>query len=146
MNRTLVVLAALTAFLLGCGSGGDGGVPAGTLGEHEKSGEARQVRTTVERWLATLTEGDNAGACSYLTPYLRRSIDTQLRIHGENGTCRTFAAKWTGGSTPPGHRGAHVTGVTVTGTKASVKLKAPPDLESDVQLRLVSGQWRIQNY
>jgi hypothetical protein len=125
----------LALLIAGCGGSGGGG-----------GGDTARVRTAVEGWLATLTSGDSARACAHLTPALQRSIDEQLRTSGEKGTCRTFAAKWTGGSTPPGRRGAHVTSVSVSGAKASATLKAPPDLESQVQLRRLGGRWLIQNY
>lgn len=126
--------------LLAAGCGGSGSArPA-------QSNAQREVGTTVTGWLKALTAGDNARACAYLTPGLQRSIDTQLRIRGETTTCRTFAAKWTGGTKPPGRAGAHVTSVVVTGAKADVTLKAPPDLESDVLLQKLGGRWLIQNY
>jgi hypothetical protein len=144
MRRYAIVLVALAA-LAGCGSGSrtSGTLPAP---HNEQSPAERQIRTTVESWLLALVEDDSAGACSYLTPSLQRSITTQLRIHGETGTCKTAAATWTGGSTPPGHRGAHVTDVRVAQGAASATLKAPPDRESQVDLRKVRGHWLIQNY
>ena len=107
MRRLVLVLLCLAA---GCGSGG-------TATKPRESTDARQVRATVQEWLATLTtsaeKGDNARACSYLTPALRRSIDEQLRVRGETATCKTFAANWTGGNNPPGRLGAQVVAVTV---------------------------------
>src|SRR4051794_16083276 len=98
--RTAVALVMLA--VAGCG-GGSSETPA----EH-------QVRTTVEAWLGALRSGDDERACASLTPGLRKSIDVQLRMRGEKQRCRTFAARWTGGSTPPGRRGARVTMVRVT--------------------------------
>jgi ketosteroid isomerase-like protein len=138
------VLSAMTAAVLvvavGCGGGG-----STSAGRHE-SVQTRQVRVTVEGWLNALNAGDSPRACGYLTPDLRHSIDTQLRVRGEKATCRTFAAKWTGGSTPPGRAGAHITAVTVAGAKASASLAAPPDRESEVKLRELRGHWLIENY
>jgi hypothetical protein len=109
-----------------------------------------KVRQTVDAWLSTLAvgnqKGDNARACSYLTHGLQKSIDVQLRMRGEHATCKTFAANWTGRSTPPGNRGAHVTKVVVTGSSASASLAAPPDRSSEVKLRKIGGRWLIDNY
>jgi hypothetical protein len=77
---------------------------------------------------------------------LRRSIDRQLRVRGEERRCTTFAARWTGGSTPPGRRGARVTSVHITGAKASANLAAPPDRASVVHLLRRGGRWLIENY
>jgi hypothetical protein len=136
------VLFAVTAavLLLAAGCGG-----SSASGRHE-SMQSRQVRATVDGWLNALSSGDSPHACGYLTPNLRQSIDTQLRVRGEKATCRTFAAKWTGGSTPPGRKGAHITAVTVTGPKASAALAAPPDRQSEVKLLQLGGHWLIQNY
>jgi hypothetical protein len=126
----------VSVLLASCGGGGNS--------------ETDQVRSTVESWLSTLAvgkvKGDNARACSYLTHGLQKSIDVQLRMRGEHASCRTFAARWTGGSTPPGNKGAHVTKVVVSGATARASLAAPPDRTSDVKLRKVAGRWRIDNY
>jgi hypothetical protein len=109
-----------------------------------------EVRSTVDQWLSALAvgndKGQNAKACSYLTPALRKSIDLQLRTRSEHATCNTFAANWTGRSTPPGNRGAHVTKVVVSGTRASADLAAPPDRSSQVELRKIGDRWLIDNY
>ena len=135
------ITAALVACVLlaSCGGGGRGG-----------NGEAKQVRSTVEAWLSSLSagskKGDSARACSYLTRGLQKAMDVQLRTRGEHATCKTYAANWTGRSTPPGRVGAHVTGVAVAGRTARASLAAPPDRTSDVQLRKVDVSWRIDNY
>ena len=46
----------------------------------------------------------------------------------------------------PGHRGAHVTQVQVTGRRARATLQAPPDRESQVELMSIGGRWLIENY
>jgi hypothetical protein len=121
----------------------------GSAGTKENT-QAKQVRTTVEGWLAVLAagheKGNNARACAYLTRGLQKAIDVQLRMRGEHATCRTYAASWTGRSTPPGRVGAHVTGVAVAGRTARASLAAPPDRVSEVQLRKVGGRWLIDNY
>jgi hypothetical protein len=131
-----VPIVIVCFFLAACGGGEDS--------------QTKEVRGTVEGWLSTLAvgkdKGDNARACAYLTPALRKSIDQQLRMRGEHGNCRTFAANWTGRSTPPGNRGAHVTDVVVSGKTASASLAAPPDRTSEVKLRRVGGHWLIENY
>jgi hypothetical protein len=133
MRAAPILVVAL--LLAGCG-GGDS--------------QSDQVRHTVEAWLSSLAvgkeKGDNARACSYLTHGLQKSIDVQLRTRGEHANCRTFAANWTGRSTPPGNKGAHVTKVVVSGSTARASLAAPPDRSSEVQLRKINGRWRIDNY
>jgi hypothetical protein len=130
---------AVCVLLASCGGGGA-----------DQNPEAKQVRSTVEAWLSSLTagskKGDNARACSYLTRGLQKAMDVQLRTRGEHATCKTYAANWTGRSTPPGRVGAHVTGVAVAGRTARASLAAPPDRASDVQLRKIDGRWRIDNY
>ena len=122
--------------LAACGGGGNS--------------QADQVRSTVEGWLSTLAvgngHGQNAKACSYLTRGLQKSMTQQLRMRGEHATCMTYAAKWTGRSTPPGNKGAHVTKVSVGGTTAHAELAAPPDRTSEVTLKKVAGRWLIDNY
>lgn len=112
--------------------------------------DAKQVRSAVEDWLGSLAvgheKGDNARACSHLTRGLQKSIDVQLRMRGEHATCRSFAANWTGRSTPPGNRGARVTKVVVNGSAARASLAAPPDRSSEVTLRKIGGRWLIDNY
>jgi hypothetical protein len=139
-DRDMRIAAALAVCVLLASCGGGGG----------ENTEAKQVRSTVESWLASLAaghdKGDNARACSYLTRGLQKAIDVQLRMRGEHATCKTYAANWTGRSTPPGRVGAHVTGVAVAGRTARVSLAAPPDRTSDVQLRKIDGRWRIDNY
>lgn len=128
---------AVCVLLASCGGGGGGG-------------ETSQVRAEVDDWLSALAigngKGDSKRACTHLTPGLQKSISLQLRMRGEHATCMTFAAKWTGRSTPPGNKGAHVTKVVVHGSTASASLAAPPDRTSDVQLRKIDGTWRIDNY
>jgi hypothetical protein len=132
----IAAVLALLVLLASCGGGG--------------SGETSQVRAEVDDWLSALAigngKGDSKRACTHLTPGLQKSISLQLRMRGEHATCMTFAAKWTGRSTPPGNKGAHVTKVVVHGTTASVSLAAPPDRTSDVKLRKIDGRWRIDNY
>jgi hypothetical protein len=132
--RIALVLAVVALLLVGCGG----------------KSESDQVRSTVEGWLGTLAVGskggDSARACSYLTHGLHKSMDVQLRTSGVQATCRTYAAKWTGRSEPPGNRGAHVTKVVVEGKTARAELAAPPDRSSEVRLRKVRGHWLIENY
>ena len=152
MHRAPALLAVvLAAALAGCGGGSSGAnSSAAAKPKPHESPAARQVRTTVEGWLASLQTprkpGDNQRACGYLTHGLQQSIGEQLRVRGEHGSCKTWAAKWTGQSNPPGRDGAHVTAISVTGAKATATLKAPPDRESDVQLEHVGGRWLINNY
>jgi hypothetical protein len=136
-RRMRIASALVVCVLLGaCGGGG--------------RSQTDEVRSTVQGWLSTLAvgkgKGDNARACSYLTRGLQKSIDVQLRMRGEHANCRTFAANWTGRSTPPGNRGAHITNVVVSGNTATAGLAAPPDRSSEVKLRKVGGRWLIDNY
>jgi hypothetical protein len=139
MRRAYLVPVLL---LIGCGSG--------SAVKPQQSPVEREVRTTVQDWLASLKtptrQGDNARACTYLTPGLRDAITQQLRMRGEHATCKTYAAKWTGGLKPPGRDGARVTAVVVTGTTATATLHAPPDRESDVRLERIGNRWLIDNY
>jgi hypothetical protein len=136
LMRTATALA-VCVLLASCGGGGGGG-------------DTSQVRAEVDDWLSSLAtgsgKGDSKRACTHLTPGLQKSISLQLRMRGEHATCMTFAAKWTGRSTPPGNKGAHVTKVVVHGATANASLAAPPDRTSDVHLRKIDGNWRIDNY
>jgi hypothetical protein len=144
-----LVIAALAFSVAVSACGGDGGDVRARPNANE-SAAARQVRASVQGWLDNLetgkAKGNNERACGYLTRALQRSIDEQLRVRGEHATCATYAAKWTGRSTPPGNAGAHITAVNVRGAQATATLKAPPDRESEVQLRKVGGRWLIENY
>ena len=136
-DRSMRIASALAVCVLlaSCGGGG---------------GETTQVRAEVEDWLSALSvgngQGDSKRACTHLTPGLQKAISLQLRTRGEHATCMTFAANWTGRSTPPGNKGAHVTKVVVRGATARASLAAPPDRTSDVRLRKIDGRWRIDNY
>src|SRR3954452_7516553 len=103
------------------------GVVAGCGGESRGVGatpDDRAAAGTVTNWLSALVAGDDARACSYLTPSLRRAIDRHIRIRAERGSCRDWAAKWLGGTKPPGHRDARVTGVRVRDAAATVTVEA----------------------
>jgi hypothetical protein len=135
-TRVVAVLAlGSIALAMGCGRGAS-----------EGSADKRQVERMVTAWLSALVAHDNPRACSYLAPALQKSIDEQLRLRGEHGNCRTWAARWTGGSTPPGHRSARVTAVRITGREATVTLHAASGLDSVVRVRKLGGNWRIENY
>jgi len=151
MHRACIALAVtLAGVVCGCGGGSSDSRSTAVKPKPQESAAARQVRNSVEGWLAALDtptkHGDNARACTYLTHGLQQSITQQLRMRGEQGTCKTWAARWTGRSNPPGRDGAHVTAIKVSGTTATATLKAPPDRESDVQLERVGSRWLINNY
>jgi hypothetical protein len=61
-------------------------------------------------------------------------------------TCRTYAAHWTSSVRVPGHKGAKVGAVRVTGQTATATLTAPPDIRSEVRLQKVDGRWKVANY
>jgi hypothetical protein len=146
--RSTCLVPALSVIALITGCGGSSGSTVRPP-PHE-SAAVRDVRSTVQGWLDSLQtpnrQGDDARACTYLTRGLQKAITQELRMRGEHATCKTYAAKWTGGANPPGRDGAHVTAIDVTGTKATVTLEAPPDRESNVQLKRVGSRWRIDNY
>src|SRR4051812_2061008 len=102
-DRGMRIASALAICVLLASCGGGGGQSSG----------AKQVRAPVEAWLSSLSagskKGDNARACAYLTRDLQKAMDVQLRTRGEHATCKTYAANWTGRSTPPCRPGAHVT-------------------------------------
>jgi hypothetical protein len=137
-DRCMRIAPALAVCVLLASCGGGGG------------GETSEVRAEVDDWLSALATGngkdDSKRACTHLTPGLQKSISLQLRMRGEHATCMTFAARWTGRSTPPCNKGAHVTKVVVLGISASASLAAPPDRTSEVRLRKIDGTWRIDNY
>jgi len=98
-------------------------------------------------WLDALIAGDNARACSQLTPALRAAMNRRIRlIRVEPGDCYQWAARWIGRTKPPGRRDARVGEVSVTRGVATVIVTATPDLESTVRLREVGGRWRIDDY
>jgi hypothetical protein len=151
MHRLFTGLAiVLAALICDCGGGSSGSTSTAAKPKAPESAAGHEVRTTVQGWLASLAtptkHGDDARACGYLTHGLQQSISQQLRMRGEHGTCKTWAAKWTGRSNPPGRDGAHVIAINVSGTTATATLRAPPDRESDVQLERVGSRWLIDNY
>ena len=136
MAKLAVSLIAL-ALLAGCDHGNR------VVGA---SDDERAAAGAVTGWLKALVAGDDARACSYLTPSLREAIDRHLRIRVESGTCRDWAAKWVGHVKPPGRKDAHVTAVHVMRGLATVTVQAAPDLQSEVRLRRQGSAWLIDNY
>lgn len=125
------VLAALLA--PGCGNG--------------RSDEEQAVARAVTGWHDAVVKHDSPRACAYLTPKLRRAIDSQVRTHSEPGNCRTWAARWTFGPTRPvGKRDARIGHIRVSGDRATAKVQAAPYEDSDVMLRRLGGRWLIDNY
>jgi hypothetical protein len=133
----LPILALAAVALAACGGGG---------GSSGQSAEQRAAATTLETWLGAMAAGEDRRACDGLTVGLQRLIDQQLRQRAIHATCRTYAARWTSGVRVPGHKGANVTEVLISGARATATLTAPPDLESEVRLQKVDGRWKVANY
>lgn len=144
MHRVATGLLVTLFITPGCGND-DGNRPKPP--QRQESAVAREVRSTVSAWLRTVAGGNDARACSYLTPHLQRLIDTQLRIGGmPKETCTTFASHWTRAVAAPGHRDARVRKIVIHGRSAQATLTASPDIESKVDLRRLRGRWLIENY
>lgn len=98
------------------------------------------VRSTVGAYFRAIEEGDGVAICSHLTDRTRRAI-AQL----QEATCQK--AMTDEARRLPGALNDYVvTGVSVDGARAAVRLKGgDTGLEEQMKLTRVGGRWRISD-
>jgi len=137
MGRHSSIAAVAALGLVGCAA--EPSVP-------RESADQRLVRLQAERFLAVMEAREDAKACGMMTRTLQRGISFSLERRSLPGSCRTRAAHIYSPAKPPGHEGARVKAVRVTGAKALATVTAPDVVDADVQLEKAGHGWKIANF
>ena len=137
MGRHSSIAAVAALALMGCGA--EPSAP-------RESADERLVRLQTERFLKVMAARQDAKACRMMTGTLQRGINFSLERRALPGTCRTRAAHIYSPAKPPGHEGARVKAVRVTGPKALATVTAPGVVDTDVQFEKAGDGWKIANF
>jgi hypothetical protein len=137
MGRHSSIAAVAALGLAGCAA--EPSVP-------RESADQRSARLQAERFLAVMEAREDAKACRMMTRTLQRGISFSLERRSLPGSCRTRAAHIYSPAKPPGHEGARVKAVRVTGAKALATVTAPDVVDADVQLEKTGHGWKIANF
>ena len=137
MGRHSSIAAVAALGLMGC---------AAEPSAPRESADQRLVRLQAERFLAVMEAREDAKACRMMTRTLQRGISFSLERRSLPGSCRTRAAHIYSPAKPPGHEGARVKAVRVTGAKALATVTAPDVVDADVQLEKAGHGWKIANF
>ena len=137
MGRHTCIAAMAALALVGCAD-----EPSGP----RESADQRLVRLQAERFLMVMAARQDAKACRMMTGTLQRGISFSLERRSLPGTCRTRAAHIYSPAKPPGHEGARVKSVRVTGPKALATVTAPGVEDTDVQFEKAGNGWKIANF
>jgi hypothetical protein len=145
--RLAAVLALCALVLAGCGHDRAGEPPAQATAEHlAQSSDEQQVRARTQSFLVAMRSRQDARACGLMTDSLQHGITFSLERNAERGSCETRAAHIYSSATSPGHPGARITALGLDSADASVSVVAPGGIESQIQLRRVTGAWKIANF
>lgn len=140
-----VALGALA--LLGCAAGGAGhGDPRAQAQQLRGTAEHERVRQSAQSFLVAMRAGHDARACEMMTDRLQHGITFFLARNAEPGSCATRATHIYSPAKAPGHPGAHIKAIDFGGATANATVSAPGGVESDIELRKVSGTWKIANF
>ena len=137
MGRHSSIAAVAALALVGC---------AGEPSAPRESADQRLVRLQAEQFLKVMEARQDAKACRMMTPTLQRGISFSLERRSLPGSCRTRAAHIYSPAKPPGHEGARVKAVQVTGRKALATVTAPGVVDTDVQFEKAGNGWKIANF
>ena len=137
MGRHSSIAAVAALALVGC---------ADEPSAPRESADQRLVRLQAEQFLAVMEARQDAKACRMMTPTLQRGISFSLERRSLPGTCRTRAAHIYSPAKPPGHEGARVKAVRVTGPKARATVTPPGVADTDVQFEKRGNGWKIANF
>lgn len=140
-----VALTALT--LLGCGQeqGADRTAQAKAQ-QPPRTAEHQRVRNSAQSFLVAMQARQDARACRMMTPRLQHGITFFLERNAEAGNCQTRAAHIYSSAKAPGHPGTHITTIDLHGATANATVTAPGGIDSDIELRKVTGTWKIANF
>jgi hypothetical protein len=139
---------ALTALpLLGCGQqqGADGTAQAKAQ-QPSQTAEHQRVRENAQSFLVAMQAHQDARACRMMTPKLQHGISFFLERNAEPGDCQTRATHIYSPAKAPGHPGARIKTIELSGVTANATVTAPGGIESDIELRKVTGTWKIANF
>jgi transcriptional regulator of aromatic amino acid metabolism len=140
-----VALSALT--LLGCGQNQSVDRTAQAKAQRPpQTAEHQRVRNSAQSFLVAMQAHQDARACGMMTPKLQHGITFFLERNAEPGNCRTRATHIYSPAKAPGHPGAHIKTIDLNGTEANAIATAPGGVESDIELRRVTGTWKIANF
>jgi hypothetical protein len=137
MGRHSGIAAVAALALVGC---------AEERSAPRESADQRLVRLQAEQFLKVMEAREDAKACHMMTPALQRGISFSLERRSLPGTCDTRAAHIYSPAKPPGHEGARVKAVRVTGPKALATVTAPGVVDTDVQFEQTGNGWKIANF
>jgi hypothetical protein len=138
-------VAAVT--LLGCGQEqGAGRTAQAKAQQPPQAAEYQRVRQNAQSFLAAMQAHEDARACGMMTPRLQHGITFFLERNAEPGSCQTRATHIYSPAKAPGHPGAHIKTIDLSGATANATATAPGGIESDIQLRKVTGTWKIANF
>ena len=145
----LAAAVALSAFaLVGCAQdkAGDRTAQAKAQQPPPQTAEHQRVRESTQSFLVAIRAHQDARACGMMTPRLQHGITFFLERSAEPGNCRTRATHIYSPAKAPGHPGARITKVDLKGATANATVTAPGGIESDIELRKVTGTWKIANF
>ena len=119
--------------------------------ERSDRGEAEDA---ARDFLAAMEARDDRRACSLLTPRLGRALDDSFRTSPRlerprrlaHSTCENSAAHLISPAKAPGHRGALVRSLRISGDSGKATAVAPGGVESDIELERREGRWLISNF
>jgi hypothetical protein len=137
MGRHCSIAAVTALALAGCGA--EPSAP-------RESADQRLVRAQAEKFLEVMEARQDAQACQMMTRTLQRGISFSLERRALPGNCRTRAAHIYSPAKPPGHEGARVKTVSVTGSNALATVTAPGIVDTDVQFEKAGNGWKIANF
>ena len=140
-----VALTALT--LLGCAQEQAADRTAQAKAQQPpQTAEHQRVRESAQSFLVAMQAHQDARACRMMTPKLQHGITFFLERNAEPGNCQTRATHIYSPAKAPGHPGARIKTIDLNGATANATVTAPGGIESDIELRKVTGTWKIANF
>lgn len=111
-----------------------------------QTAEHQRVRESTQSFLVAIRTHQDARACRMMTHRLQHGITFFLERNAEPGNCQTRATHIYSPAKAPGHPGARITTIDLHGATANATIIAPGGIESDIELRKVTGTWKIANF
>ena len=111
-----------------------------------QAAEDQRVRESTQLFLVAIRAHQDARACRMMTHRLQHGITFFLERNAEPGNCQTRATHIYSPAKAPGHPGARITTIDLKGASANATVTAPGGIESDIELRKVTGTWKIANF
>jgi len=145
---SLIVTAIAAVALTGAGCGEEEATDRAARAKPAaapETAEQRVVRQRTEAFLQAMSARADAEACRMMTRTLQTGITFSLERRALPGDCRTRAAHIYSTAKAPGNPGARVKTVRIDGTKASVTAAAG-EVESEIKLQKVAGNWKIADF